>query len=70
MFAKINTRECRHDLRLRLDAIVAAAVRGIIGGTHARMYTDLLPSDAKLVELGVITSHSGAQRQAVHSDVE
>lgn len=69
-FAKINTREHRHDLRLQLQAEVAAAVRTIVAGRYGEVYAGVLPRESLLVELGVITSHPGADRQTIHADVD
>lgn len=68
-FAKINTRQHRHDLRLKMTSLVKDALKTIAGGTYGKVYQAIVPSDAPLVELGVITSHPGSDRQTIHSDV-
>jgi hypothetical protein len=67
-FAKINTRAHRYDLRLRLDPDVRAAVTAIVSA-YSEVYRAMLPDDASLVELGVISSYPGSEQQAIHSDV-
>eukprot|EP00040_Diaphanoeca_grandis_P015018 m.76395 g.76395 ORF g.76395 m.76395 type:complete len:355 (+) comp24891_c1_seq6:199-1263(+) len=69
-FAKINSRHHRHDMRLRLEGNVSKAVKTVINGCYAAIYLKLFPPAAQLVELGVITSQGGAQRQTIHSDID
>jgi len=68
-FAKIHNRECRHDLRLKLEKHVESALQHCVNN-HRDVYKKLLPPNAPLVELGVITSHPGAQSQIIHADVD
>lgn len=68
-FAKIHNRECRHDLRLKLEDHVRSALRHCVT-SHRAVYESLLDTTAPLVELGVITSHPGAQSQIIHADVD
>ena len=60
-FATIHTREHRHDLRLPMNTHVLSILKQIIGATNKTIYNDILSPMAKLVELGVIASHPGAQ---------
>eukprot|EP00039_Didymoeca_costata_P012864 m.187407 g.187407 ORF g.187407 m.187407 type:complete len:723 (-) comp15608_c0_seq2:5437-7605(-) len=69
-FAKIHTRKHRYDLRLGMTDMIKKTLHTIVGVRYASVYNKILPADASLVELGVITSLPGAPRQVIHSDVE
>ncbi|KAK3270013.1 hypothetical protein CYMTET_21569 [Cymbomonas tetramitiformis] len=68
-FSKINNPDRRHDLRLPVTTSIGEGLRWVLR-TYRNVYSSLFTTDAPLVELGVITSHPGAERQNIHSDVE
>eukprot|EP01126_Amoeba_proteus_P050145 TRINITY_DN5900_c0_g1_i2.p1 TRINITY_DN5900_c0_g1~~TRINITY_DN5900_c0_g1_i2.p1 ORF type:complete len:242 (+),score=39.09 TRINITY_DN5900_c0_g1_i2:46-771(+) len=68
-FALINTRKHRHDLRLDLSEENKRVVSLVLSNYNS-LYQSLFTQESQLVEFGVITSHPGAEQQAIHSDVE
>lgn len=72
VFARIHTRQNRHDLCLKMTAENSALLRKVVSA-KADVYRGALGNEAtkaKLVEFGAITSHPGATQQTIHSDVE
>eukprot|EP00928_Gymnodinium_smaydae_P065316 TRINITY_DN48481_c0_g1_i1.p1 TRINITY_DN48481_c0_g1~~TRINITY_DN48481_c0_g1_i1.p1 ORF type:complete len:363 (-),score=84.85 TRINITY_DN48481_c0_g1_i1:103-1146(-) len=66
-FGSVRARECRFDLKLRLDGTVREGVRALVAAVRGLLHGEVSPA-GELIELACLVSDPGARRQPLHAD--